>query len=64
LVDSSTRRKYGGLGPGLSIVKHLTEMHGGIVEVHSAGEAHRTTFNVPPFVEEIAIIVALRPDQL
>jgi len=44
--DSSTRRTFGGLGLGLSIVKHLSEMHGGSVEAHSAGEGKGATFIV------------------
>jgi signal transduction histidine kinase/ActR/RegA family two-component response regulator len=45
-ADSSTRRQFGGLGLGLSLVKHLVEMHGGTVEAHSTGEGHGATFIV------------------
>jgi signal transduction histidine kinase/ActR/RegA family two-component response regulator len=44
--DSSTQRKLGGLGLGLSIVKHIVELHGGTVEAHSDGEARGATFIV------------------
>jgi signal transduction histidine kinase len=39
-------RKHGGLGLGLAIVRHLVEMHGGLIEVESAGEGRGATFTV------------------
>ncbi|MBA3484196.1 MAG: PAS domain S-box protein [Pirellulales bacterium] len=45
-ADSSTTRKHGGLGLGLSIVKQLVELHGGTVRAKSAGENQGATFIV------------------
>jgi CheY-like chemotaxis protein len=45
-VDSSTTRKYGGLGLGLAIVRHLVELHGGSVSAESAGLGQGATFTV------------------
>ena len=44
--DGSTTRRQGGLGLGLSIVRHLVELHGGMVMAHSDGEGHGTTITV------------------
>jgi PAS domain S-box-containing protein len=45
-ADSSITRKYGGLGLGLAIVRHLTELHGGTVQATSPGKGKGTTFRV------------------
>jgi len=39
-------RGHGGLGLGLSIVKHLAELHGGSVTAHSAGRNEGATMTV------------------
>ena len=45
-ADSSATRTAKGLGLGLSIVKHLVELHGGSVHVTSPGEGHGATFSL------------------
>nr|WP_225225905.1 ATP-binding protein [Komarekiella delphini-convector] len=44
--DSSTTKAKAGLGLGLSIVRHLVELHGGTIGAQSPGEGQGATFTV------------------
>jgi signal transduction histidine kinase len=45
-ADASQSRAHRGLGLGMAIVRHLVEMHGGVVSVESAGKDQGTTVSV------------------
>ena len=44
--DAASTRAHGGLGLGLSIARHLVELHGGTIEALSAGPGLGSTFLV------------------
>jgi CheY-like chemotaxis protein len=44
--DGTTTRKFGGLGLGLAIVRHFTELHGGTVQADSLGQNLGATFTI------------------
>jgi PAS domain S-box-containing protein len=55
-ADSTSTRKYGGLGLGLAIVRHLVELHGGTVQAESGGTDQGATFTV-----KLPLLEAPRP---
>lgn len=53
-ADGSSTRRTGGLGLGLSIVRHLVELHGGQVDAASNGLGQGATFRILLPVRAIA----------
>jgi PAS domain S-box-containing protein len=55
--DSSLNKSFAGLGIGLTIVKHLVEVHGGTIEAQSLGEGQGARFTVfLPITQQLARI--------
>jgi PAS domain S-box-containing protein len=60
-ADSATTRRYGGLGLGLAIVHDLVRLHGGDVDVRSAGVGQGATFAVTFRASDAPAVAAGRP---
>jgi CheY-like chemotaxis protein len=54
-ADAATTRDHGGLGLGLAIVRHITELHGGTVSAVSEGEGRGSTFTIELPIHPVAI---------
>jgi PAS domain S-box-containing protein len=53
-ADGTSTRTHMGLGLGLAIVRHVTELHGGTVTAQSEGHGQGTTFTVAlPLASEV-----------
>lgn len=57
--DAAAARRHNGLGLGLSVVRALVELHGGVVRADSAGENLGATFTIEL---PLANVASLRPD--
>ncbi len=44
--ENSSVRRFGGLGLGLSIVRHIVDLHGGTVRAESPGKGRGATFSI------------------
>jgi signal transduction histidine kinase/ActR/RegA family two-component response regulator len=63
--QGGTTRRQRGLGLGLSIVRHLTELHGGVVRAESAGPGRGATFTIElPLIPAPAVAPADVPAPL
>jgi signal transduction histidine kinase/integral membrane sensor domain MASE1/CheY-like chemotaxis protein len=63
-AEAPVTRSHRGLGLGLAIVRHLTELHGGTVRAESDGEGKGSTFTIRiPLAFDQPAIKSLAPDR-
>jgi signal transduction histidine kinase/DNA-binding response OmpR family regulator len=55
-ADSTSSRRHGGLGIGLTIVQHIVNLHRGSVHAHSEGKGHGSSFTVALPIAAMAAI--------
>jgi len=60
-ADPSNARRVGGLGLGLSLVKHLVELHGGTITAASEGVWRGSTFTVTLPRRQLELITSPTP---
>jgi PAS domain S-box-containing protein len=62
--DASVTRPHGGLGLGLSIVRHIVELHGGKVQAWSDGPGRGASFSVFLPIRAVQLVDAMQPQQV
>jgi CheY-like chemotaxis protein len=60
-ADGASTRSHGGLGLGLAITRHLVELHGGSISVHSAGKGRGSLFAVELPVGSVRLNTSAAP---
>jgi signal transduction histidine kinase/CheY-like chemotaxis protein len=60
-ADDAASRRFGGLGLGLAIVRHIAELHGGRVRAESPGEGRGSTFTLTLPLADKQVLTATDP---
>jgi PAS domain S-box-containing protein len=64
-AEKGSTQSQGGLGLGLAIARHIVELHGGSIEVASAGEGQGATFTIKlPLSQENLLLIKKEENHL